>query len=568
MKLIIAEKPSLGRAIAGFIGSVKGGDGHIVCKNETVVTWAFGHLFEQATPDDYGFKRWDLKDLPIIPAQWKELPRKDAKKQLKIIGDLLKKADMVIHAGDPDREGQAIIDDILRHFKYKGRVQRLWLAALDDDSIKKAFAALKDNTAYKSLYDAAKARSKADWLVGMNGTRYYTLKSNQPGVKSVGRVQTPTLAMVVERDLRIERFKPVDYYNIKAVFDAGFSADWQPKDKIDEDGRCLDKAYAEAVAKRIKGKTGIIVKYDKQRKKEAPPLPHSLSSLQKEASSKYGFSAQKVLDLAQSLYETHKATTYPRTDCRYLPVAQHADAKKILTAIGAKNVDPARRHAAFDDKKITAHHAIIPTGVKPAKLTADEQKLYDLICTSYAQLFMPDHVYDAVKITVDIDGETFTATGKTVVEQGWKETAKETTLPTLKSGDKTVCTDAAVEAKKTQPPKRFTDGTLVEAMANIHTIIEDDAAKRILKENAGIGTEATRAGIIENLVKRGFLERKNGAIVSTPKGRALVQSLPDDVKSPVLTAQFETALSDVATGKAAADKFIRSIEQFVKALVR
>ena len=567
MKLIIAEKPSLGRAIAGFIGSVKGGDGHIVCKNETVVTWAFGHLFEQATPDDYGFKRWDLKDLPIIPAQWKELPRKDAKKQLKIIGDLLKKADMVIHAGDPDREGQAIIDDILRHFKYKGRVRRLWLAALDDDSIKKAFAALKDNTAYKSLYDAAKARSKADWLVGMNGTRYYTLKSNQPGVKSVGRVQTPTLAMVVERDLRIEQFKPVDYYNIKAVFDAGFSADWQPKEKTDEDGRCLDKAYAEAVAKRIKGKTGTIVKYDKQRKKEAPPLPHSLSSLQKEASSRFGFSAQKVLDLAQSLYETHKATTYPRTDCRYLPVAQHADAKKILTAIGAKNVDLARRHAAFDDKKITAHHAIIPTGVKPAKLTADEQKLYDLICTSYAQLFMPDHVYDAVKIAVEIDGETFTATGKTVIEQGWKESAKETTLPALKTGDKTVCTDATVEAKKTQPPKRFTDGTLVEAMANIHTIIEDEATRKILKENAGIGTEATRAGIIENLVKRGFLERKDKAIISTPKGRALVQSLPKEVKSAVLTAQFETALSDVAAGKNSADTFLRDIEAFVKRLV-
>lgn len=568
MKLIIAEKPSLGRAIAAFLGSVRGGDGHIVCKNDTVVTWAVGHLFEQATPDDYGFKRWSLDDLPIIPDRWKEKPRADAKKQLKVIGDLLKKADVVIHAGDPDREGQAIIDDILRHFKYKGRVQRLWLAALDDDSIKKAFASLRDNTSYKPLYDAAKARSKADWLVGMNGTRYYTLKSNQPGVKSVGRVQTPTLAMIVERDLKIERFKPVDYYNVKAVFDAGFAADWQPKQKTDEDGRCLDKAYADATVKRIKGKTGVIVKYDKQRKKEAPPLPHSLSSLQKEASSKFGFSAQKVLDLAQSLYETHKATTYPRTDCRYLPVAQHADAKKILTAIGAKNVDPARRHAAFDDKKITAHHAIIPTGVKPSNLKADEQKLYDLICRSYAQLFMPDHVYDAVKITVDIDGETFTATGKTVVEQGWKETAKETTLPTLKSGDKTVCTDAAVEAKKTQPPKRFTDGTLVEAMANIHTIIEDENIRKVLKENAGIGTEATRAGIIENLVKRGFLERKNGAIVSTPKGRALVQSLPDDVKSPVLTAQFETALSDVATGKAAADKFIRSIEQFVKALVR
>ena len=567
-RLIIAEKPSLGRAIASFLGSIKGGDGFIICKNNYTVTWAFGHLFEQASPDDYGYKKWRLEDLPIIPESWKEKPRADAKKQLKIIGELLKKAEVVIHAGDPDREGQAIIDDILRHFKYKGQVKRLWLAALDDDSIKKAFDSIKDNGGYKALYDAAKARSKADWLVGMNGTRYFTLKSNQAGIKSVGRVQTPTLAMVVERDKKIEHFKPIDYFNIKASFDAGFDADWKPKEKIDEDGRCIDKSYAESVAKRIKGKTGIIVKYEKQRKKESPPLPHSLSSLQKEASAKYGFSAQKVLDLAQSLYETHKATTYPRSDCRYLPVSQHADAKKILTVCNAENVDPSRRHAAFDDKKITAHHAIIPTGIKPKALKPDEQKLFDLICQSYAQLFMPDHVYDAVKITINIDGETFIATGKAIIEQGWKESSKETILPALKENDKTVCTDAKVEPKKTQPPKRFTDGTLIEAMANIHNIIEDETAKKTLRENAGIGTEATRAGIIENLVKRGFLERKDKNIISTAKGRELIKSLPEAVKSPVLTAQFETALSDVAMAKIGADKFIKEIEGFVKELVK
>ena len=568
-RLIIAEKPSLGRAIASFLGSIKGGDGFIICKNNYTVTWAFGHLFEQASPDDYGYKKWRLEDLPIIPESWKEKPRADAKKQLKVIGELLKKAEVVIHAGDPDREGQAIIDDILRHFKYKGMVKRLWLAALDDDSIKKAFDSIKDNSGYKALYDAAKARSKADWLVGMNGTRYFTLKSNQAGVKSIGRVQTPTLAMVVERDKKIEHFKPIDYFNIKASFDAGFDADWKPKEKIDEDGRCIDKAFAETTAKRIKGKQGIISKYEKQRKKESPPLPHSLSSLQKEASAKYGFSAQKVLDLAQALYETHKATTYPRSDCRYLPVSQHADAKKILAVCSnAKNIDPSRKHAAFDDKKITAHHAIIPTGIKPKALKPDEQKLFDLICLSYAQLFMPDHIYDAVKITVNIDGETFVATGKAIIEQGWKESSKEVVLPVLKENYKTVCIDAKLEPKKTQPPKRFTDGTLIEAMANIHNIIEDETAKKTLRENAGIGTEATRAGIIENLVKRGFLERKDKNIVSTVKGRELIQSLPEAVKSPTLTAQFETALSDVAAAKTSADKFLKEIEGFVKTLVK
>ena len=568
-KLIIAEKPSLGRAIASFLGSIKGGDGFIICKNNYTVTWAFGHLFEQATPDDYGYKKWRLEDLPIIPESWKEKPRADAKKQLKIISELLKRAEVVIHAGDPDREGQAIIDDILRHFKYKGMVKRLWLAALDDDSIKKAFDSIKDNSGYKALYDAAKARSKADWLVGMNGTRYFTLKSNQAGVKSIGRVQTPTLAMVVERDKKIEHFKPIDYFNIKASFDAGFDADWKPKEKIDEDGRCIDKAFAETTAKRIKGKQGIISKYEKQRKKESPPLPHSLSSLQKEASAKYGFSAQKVLDLAQALYETHKLTTYPRSDCRYLPVSQHADAKKILAVCSnAKNIDPSRKHAAFDDKKITAHHAIIPTGIKPKALKPDEQKLFDLICLSYAQLFMPDHIYDAVKITVNIDGETFVATGKAIIEQGWKESSKEVVLPVLKENYKTVCIDAKLEPKKTQPPKRFTDGTLIEAMANIHNIIEDETAKKTLRENAGIGTEATRAGIIENLVKRGFLERKDKNIVSTVKGRELIQSLPEAVKSPTLTAQFETALSDVAAAKTSADKFLKEIEGFVKTLVK
>ena len=520
MTLIIAEKPSLGKAIAERLGIVKSGQGHLVCKQDRVVTWAFGHLFEDATPDEYGYKQWRLEDLPIVPKQWKKNPRKDAKAQLKIIGDLLKKVQVVVHAGDPDREGQAIIDDILQHYRFSGKVWRLWLSALDPDSVDRALKQVKDNRDYVNFYEAAIARKRADWLVGMNATRYFTLKSKERGVKTIGRVQTPTLALVVKRDMDIEHFKPLDWFTIEATIaldsSGAFKATWKPSAKTDEEGRCLDRAFAEQVAKKITKQKGQIKKAETKRKKDPPPMPYYLATLQKDANAKFGFSAQKTLEITQRLYEHHKAVTYPRTDCAWLPESQHKDAPNILKRLNLIDqwTDPSRKHKAFDDKKITAHHAIVPTGVNPTGLSADEQKLFDLICVAYKRLFMPDHVYDATSVTFLVQDEWFTANGRVIVEEGWKlakiknaEDAKEkekdeiVALPPMKTGDTGVVEKADVLNKKTEPPKRFTDGTLIEAMSRIHLVIEDETAKKVLRENAGIGTEATRSGIIENLVK-------------------------------------------------------------------
>ena len=338
MKIVIAEKPSVGKTIAKFFGATKAGDGCITGDN-VVVTWCFGHLLEQAMPEDYDmkYKAWSMDLLPIVPTDWKMTEKEDCKKQIKIIGGLLKGATEIIHAGDPDREGQLLVDEVLERFSCKKPVKRLWLAALDDDSIKKAIGSMKDGKQYHSLKLAAESRARADWLVGMNLTRAWTNHGRKfnHGVLSVGRVQTPTLGMIVKRDLDVEAFKSRDFYQVEGLFP--FPTKWQPQDtiRLDEEGRLLDRAIADAIALKLKGKPAKVIKYESKECKQAAPLPYSLSALQQKASSKYGFSAQEVLDIAQELYETHKVTTYPRTDCRYLPESMHAEATEILKSLGA-----------------------------------------------------------------------------------------------------------------------------------------------------------------------------------------------------------------------------------------
>lgn len=576
MKLVIAEKPSLAKAIRAAVGS------------EYTVTNARGHIYEQAEPDAYlpdsvpknakGKKIWRMQDLPINPGtNWRMLPKSDCKKEISTIKDLLKQADVVINAGDPDREGQLLIDEILVELKYKGPVKRVWLTSLMPDAIKSAFANMKANSEYRPFSDAAMARSHADWLVGMNLTRAWTLKSGN--MLSVGRVQTPTLALIVNRDLAIENFKPHDFFEVHALINHAngkFIAKWQPASVegkgFDSEGRLVDKAIAAAIA--AKAGAGTIAEYKSEAKKRYAPLPFSLSALQKKASAALGMGAQEVLDVAQKLYD-EQYTSYPRTDCQYLGTDQRQTlasvAANLARGMNVKTV--ATNHGAFNDAKVTAHTAIVPTGKDASSLSGREAALYNLIAKSVVALFMPPEEYLAASVVVAMGGEKWTATGKQVTSPGWtqlyggaaadeEDDEKEPTLPSMKKDDQ-ISGKAEVKSLQTKPPKRFTEGTLIDAMTNIHRYIEDPAAKSKLKETSGIGTEATRAGVIETLFKRGWVSKKGKTLISSAEGRAVVAALPKELSDPVTTANWEDKLTDIAAGKGSREEFEKGIVGFV-----
>ena len=586
MRLFVAEKPSLGRAIAAELGVTKNNPTFQICGSDTV-TWCFGHILEQYDPQDYddNLRIWRRRDLPIIPKEWKLRPKESALTQLQVINHLLSEAEMVVHAGDPDREGQLLVDEVLEHFHYTGPVQRIWLASLDSLSVQKALATLKDNRDYADLRDAARARSQADWLIGMNASRAMTIfgreTGHNDGVLSLGRVQTPTLALVVQRDREIKAFVSVDYLILQASLqnDAGsFSATFKPSDTqtgLDSEGRLVDASIAQGIVDSVRGQTGIITSVTREKKKKPVPLPHCLSSLQKAASSKFGMTAQQVLDTAQSLYEK-KLTTYPRTDCRYLPEEQFGDAARLITALSGVSgleavtakADSALRGPVWDTKKITAHHAIIPTGEEPRSLTAQETNLYLMIAVQYFLQFYPPMSYEAQKIVVSINDTTWEARGRLILEPGWtgvaaeededaKKKEPEQSLPPVSSDTPVTCTDVDALKKKTTPPSKFSEGSLIEAMANIHRFVSDASAKATLKENEGLGTEATRASIIETLKGRKYIEPSGKSLVSTPLGQSLIDMTPDVLKDPVMTAQWEQRLEQIARDELTLDAFMQ-----------
>jgi len=593
MRLLIAEKPSVAKAIAAELGISGKGEGFIDCGADKV-TWCFGHMLEQAEPDEYtpdnvprtksGKKIWRVEELPIIPTDWILKPKADAKKQLAIIGKLIKQADEIVNAGDPDREGQLLVDEVLEHFNNKKPVLRFWVSAQDKVSIQRGLAALKANQDYAGWANAARGRARADWLIGMNLSRAYTLRASRGGSRAlltVGRVQTPTLALVVERDREIETFVPTAYHRISASIsheNGSFSANWKPS-----------------------GASGTVADYKKEAKQQAQPLAFALSDITALASSQYGYSAEQTLKICQSLYETHKLTSYPRTDCAYLPESQHADAPQVLAALKQVNpelsvlidaANPALQSPTWNDKKITAHHGIIPTlhaGNKSA-LTEPERNLYELIVRAYIAQFWPLHEYLQTRVALEVAGETFTASGKTVTKNGWKEVYQQTdededkpakgkaasedednsggqNLPAMSQGDSIQCSEAQRIDAKTKPPARFTEGTLIRAMENIHRFVQDPEHKKRLREGDGIGTSATRASIISELKRRTFLEAQGKHIHSTELGRALVDALPEAVKSPVLTALYERLLKAIEQGEKPLTEFVARQEAFVRAEV-
>ena len=596
MKLIIAEKPSLGRTIADALGHGRKGNG-CIHGDSWIITWAFGHMYEQAMPDSYlpdnvpttkkGTKVWRLEDIPIIPKRWILNPRSDAKQQLNIIAGLLKNATEVVHAGDPDREGQLLIDEILLEKGWKGPTQRLWLQDLTQNGIRKAFKQIRSNNDYKGLYEAAVSRSRCDWLLGMNVTRAFTLcyqKAGGDGVISVGRVQTPTLNLIVERDRQIDSFVPLPYYIVTSQFDHEngiIAAQWVPsEDDSDPDGRCLKKSVADQVCAKIMGQAGTIRTASRNKKREIAPLPFSLSVLQTVANARWGYGAQQVLDAAQKLYEEHKLTTYPRTDCGFLASGQHADANNILKAIGdanpqlVKDVDPSRKSKAFNDSKVTAHTGIIPTAKQPdvSRLSTIERNLYGLIARHYVAQFLPDHEYQAVEITIECCQEKFTGKGKKTLVVGWKsvlppQKKEATDLPLVNKGDAVMSKSAELIDKKTKPLSRFTEGTLIKAMAGIARYVENPKVKSALKESAGIGTEATRASIIETLKQRNYILLKGKIIISTDHGRHFIDSIPGRIKDPAVTAWWEQQMSEIAEEGADANTFLEKMTDWMCKLV-
>lgn len=612
MRLFIAEKPSVAKAIAAELGQTGKGKGYIECGSD-VVTWFFGHMLEQADPDTYtaadapraenGKKIWRVEDLPIIPEEWQYNPREDAQEQLAIVKGLYERADQIVHAGDPDREGQLLVDQPVRLlFGGNKPVLRYWCSALDSVSVRRGLDSLKDNQAYAGFADAAEARGRADWLIGMNLSRAFTLKALRGGSRAlltVGRVQTPTLNLVVTRDRLIEGFKPIPFHGIRGAFKhAGgqFLADWKPGEDqqgMDEEGRLIDTAIADELVKSLSGQPGEVTSYQQEPKTKGQPKSLSLTDVTVLASKNFGYSAATVLATCQSLYETHKLTSYPRTDCAYLPESQFADAPAILEAL--KSVVPELeslisganakiKSKTWNDAKVTAHHGIIPTVQTgdASKLTEEERSIHNLIVRYYLAQFYPAHEYLNTTVELEVSGEKFVAHGNVVTKNGWKdafgasssedseegegdgEDVGSQSLPSMKKGDQAACIKAIRRDSKTKPPGRFTEGSLTQAMENIHKYVDDKDHKKMLRDGDGIGTSATRASIIEELKRRNFLADKGKALISTELGRSMIDALPDVVKSPVLTAMFERMLLGIEQGSGEMDAFMQKQEALIR----
>lgn len=596
MKLFLCEKPSQGRDIAKILGAIQRGDGCLI-GNGITVTWGFGHLLEMEPPESYDakYKKWILEDLPVIPEQWKLAIKPATKKQFKIVEKLLKKATSVVIATDADREGEMIAREILDACKFRGPVSRLWLSALDDASIRKALSSLKAGEETESLYQAGLGRARADWLCGMNLTRLYTILGRSQVTKgslfSVGRVQTPTLCLIVDRDLEIANFVPRDFWTLTVRLtghNTPFQAQWlAPENVCDEEGRCINEPALQQAAVDIRraGQASVI-STETKRVKGSAPLPFDLGTLQQVCSKKWGMGAQQVLDIAQSLYETHKATSYPRTDCGYLPLSMQAEAPRVFSAMEETTpalkpllaqCNPRQKSRCWNDEKITAHHAIIPT-VQPvdiSRMSDDERRVYDLICRHYIAQFLSLHETDKTQIQLRCAEQRLIANGNVVVVPGWKiaisgdeqQDGDPQSLPHL--AENTLCPVQGVETKaqKTRPPEHYTEGTLIAAMKNAARFISDERLKQRLKESTGLGTEATRAGIIGTLLKRGYVRKEKRHLIATDSAKTLMTLLPDIVKDPGMTALWEQALDDIAAGKLPLAVFLQKQSMWVTTMV-
>lgn len=592
--LVIAEKPSMGRTIAEVI-EPKGKSNKTYIEGETyIITWAIGHLLELAQPDQYDkkYKKWTIEHLPIIPPAFQLIPSYKTKDQLKVIAELAKRSNQLINACDAGREGQLIFHFIQRFLRLKQPVKRLWISDLTPATIRQGFQELKDDSFFDNLTKAAISRSEADWLVGINGSRALTVKYKT--LLSVGRVQTPVLALIYDRQRSIEEFASQTYYELLAEFSQGetrYKGKWQGE-------RMLDPTRAELLMAKIKGKNGIIESYQSKESKEYPFKLFDLTLLQREANAKYHFTAKKTLDIAQSLYEKHKLISYPRTNSNYVTEQNIPEMHRVLQQLkgtaydsyvqGANSslVHKNNKHIC-NPSKVEDHHAILPTGKRMGQLSSDEQKVFDLIVRRFLAQFYPPAEYMNHTLVTLIEQEKFKTQIKQLISKGWKvvygdgkkekENKREDEeideidcMFTIDPHHPVKCERAKIEKKETKPPAYFTEGTLLKAMESAGKQVEDEEIREAMKDS-GLGTPATRASIIERLKKVGYILIDKRKIMVTTKGRSAIEVIRkagiELLTSPEMTGQWERRLSDISRGNASGESLIERVKQFTHFIV-
>ena len=593
MRLIVAEKPSVGRDIASALGRHRKGKGALIGDGWTV-TWALGHLAELAPPDAYGvqYKKWRLESLPILPERFKVRINQKTRDQFAVVKKLLRDPSVieVVNACDAGREGELIFAYLYGLSGCKKPVLRLWISSLTTEAIREGFASLRDGSAMRPLEDAARSRSESDWIVGMNATRAYSVRFGRPGdVLSVGRVQTPTLRILVDREREIENFKPEKFWTVHARFareGVTYDGVWFKK----KQNRLKERKAAEEIAAKVEGGTGTVRKAEKKTASEKPPLLYDLTELQRNANVRYGFTAERTLRAAQALYEERKLITYPRTSSRYLSKDMVGGLKKRVEAagslpelapfaeklLGMQKLPVGKR--IVDDAKVTDHHAIVPTGKKSSGgLPPDEAKVYDLVARRFLAVFFPAARFENTTVITEVKSETFLSKGRVVLEAGWralypdgvggKREKEPPVLPPVQVGQEWRVAKVGVKEGETKPPPRYSESALLGAMETAGKFVEDEELRQAMKES-GLGTPATRAAIIERLIKVGYVERENKALVPTQKGRALISLLRESpLSSPELTGQWERRLAEMERGVQRRPDFMSDIKDFTVSLV-
>ena len=600
--LVIAEKPSVGRDIARVLGCKRQADGALE-GGQYIVTWGLGHLVELADPEGYDpkYKEWKMEDLPMMPEPFKLEVIGQTAKQFKVVRNQIHRKDVgeIVIATDAGREGELVARLILKKAGTDKPLKRLWISSVTDKAIREGFAHLRDGREYEPLYDAAMCRAEADWLVGINATRALTCKYNAQ--LSCGRVQTPTLAIIAKREKEIREFVPKPYYGLTAYGTPAVTLTW--RDEKSGSYRSFDKNRIASLEKALRGKDGVVTEVKRTAKRTAAPLLYDLTELQREANRRFHYSAKETLNIMQRLYENHKVLTYPRTDSRYLSSDIVPTLKERLRACGT---GPYRKLAGrllnqtftakasfVNDAKVSDHHAIIPTEqfVSLEHMTIDERRIYDLVVRRFLAVLYPPFEYEQVSLTVDIGGEMFAAGGKTVKSSGWKEVyeadgddwedeetgrdleagkaVREQKLPSIAKGDHFTGLHFAITEGKTKPPAPFTEATLLSAMENPAAYMEsgDKAMAKTLGETGGLGTVATRADIIEKLFKSFLLEKRGEDIFLTSKAKQLLELVPEDLRKPELTADWEMQLSKIAKGDLKRSAFMKDIRGYTVDLI-
>ncbi|CAM4410638.1 DNA topoisomerase 3 [Paenibacillus phoenicis] len=599
--LVIAEKPDMGRTIAAVIEPKAKNNRSYLEGERYIITWAIGHLLGLAEPDAYDekYKRWNFNDLPILPDRFKIVPNPRTKDQLKTIGELAKRCNMIVNACDAAREGQYIFALIQQQLKLTQPVKRLWISDLTNESIAKGFAELHDASEFENLTQAARARSEADWLIGMNATRAFTTKHRE--LLSVGRVQTPVLALIYDRQKEIENFDSLTYYEIKAEFEQDtrkYTGSWQGD-------RLTDKEKAEAIATKVRGKEGRITEYEVKETKEYPYKLYDLTLLQREANAKFGYSAKKTLDIAQALYERHKVISYPRTSSNYVTEQNIDGMHKVLHMLksssykelaegGRPNLVHVGNKAVCNPSRVEDHHAILPTLRRPGTLSKEEQNIYDLVIRRFLSHFYPAAEYKQHTVLTEVEGETFKTNVKELLSLGWKvclpgddgakagkgrgkkkdeedETEELISEPFEIDRNRPVqCTGAEAKEKATQPPKHYTEGTLLKAMESAGKNLENEELREAMKD-AGLGTPATRAATIERLKNVGYITMQGKKITVTQKGRTAVELIRragvELLTSPEMTGQWERRLYQISKGEAAREQFMENVRRFTISII-